>query len=229
MKLTEPMKAALRSGRDCAVVACDARTEPALIRRGLVHPTESTLTEAGIAALAELDAEDVTPVTVVRRNPGHYTVKTPSGDYDVTNCPADNAMVRQGFPSGPRWMVTNPGQYSADGEFATLADALTSIRDIERHAAKNTTSEPIACPVHRVQLSPGTNKPACPNTHGITEYGVFGDEGSLETYDCAYSAVNRAIEFAAEDSDADYSVHQVCTEHRDEKATVCPECHAESD
>jgi hypothetical protein len=264
------MKSAIRSGRNGAIITCDARTEPALIRRGLIHPTDSTLTKDGIAALAELDAEDDAPITVVRRNPGYYTVTTPSGDYDVTNCPADSDMVRHGFPAGPRWMVTNPGQYSADGEFTTLADALTSIRDTERHQAKkrfkagqrivvaNGTVQtvvkmadrigaeplrvevegglqwiaddcepylepkPVGCPFHRVPLAGGANAPVCPGGNGITEYGVFGGEGSLEVYDCAYSAANRAAKFATEDPDSEYSVHQVCAAHRDEKAATCP-------
>lgn len=83
---------------------------------------------------------------------------------------------------------------------------------------------PAACPVHRVKLAPGAVEPKCLRIHGNAEYGVFGDEGSLVNYDCAYEAANHAAEYAAEDPDTEYTVHRVCNEHPDNAADTCEEC-----
>lgn len=57
-KLSEPMKAALRTGRDNLSVECSNRTFDALLRRGLVNNHVGNLTQKGIEALAELDAQE---------------------------------------------------------------------------------------------------------------------------------------------------------------------------
>ncbi|MFI6444671.1 hypothetical protein [Kitasatospora sp. NPDC050543] len=83
------------------------------------------------------------------------------------------------------------------------------------------------CDHHHVSAEPAvTTVPAC--APGV-EYGVFGDEGSLVVYDCAMSAANHAAHFAAEDQDTDteYVVRQVCSEHPDEAYGACQECNAD--
>jgi hypothetical protein len=86
------------------------------------------------------------------------------------------------------------------------------------------TAAPVACPTHRVKLNPGAASPECPIVYGIAEYGVFGDEGSLEAHDCAYSAANSAAEYAAEDPDTQYTVRRLCNDHRDNAADTCEDC-----
>ncbi|WDN54026.1 hypothetical protein [Streptomyces clavuligerus] len=56
------MRRALSTGGDGAVVVCSVGTERALVARGLIHPVESTLTEQGMAVLAQL--QDPTTVEI---------------------------------------------------------------------------------------------------------------------------------------------------------------------
>ncbi|WP_143645584.1 hypothetical protein [Streptomyces swartbergensis] len=59
-------------------------------------------------------------------------------------------------------------------------------------------------------------------------YGVFGDEGPLETNDCAVEAANSAADYAAEDDgDTTYVVAIVCPDHEEQRADSCEECFAE--
>lgn len=114
-------------------------------------------------------------------------------------------------------LVRNAYPELAEGELGASVASASEANDESQH---------LSCHTHpSVQLDPAvTDIPACPRTHGNTEYGVFGDEGSLEVYDCAISAANRAAEFAAEDPDTDYTVREVCPEHRDEAHATCPQC-----
>lgn len=86
----------------------------------------------------------------------------------------------------------------------------------------------LSCHHHpSVRLDPAVKDiPACMPS---AEFGIFADEGSLEVYDCAIQAANRALEFAAEDEDTDteYTVRQVCKEHPDEAHGTCQECNAD--
>ncbi|MET9816537.1 hypothetical protein [Streptomyces sp. NPDC006355] len=59
-------------------------------------------------------------------------------------------------------------------------------------------------------------------------YGVFGDEGPLETNDCAVEAANSAADYAAEDDgDTTYVVRIICPDHEEQPADSCEECFAE--
>lgn len=78
--------------------------------------------------------------TEVRRGPGAYTVHTPHGTFLVDNCPADEPRA-SGLPSGPRWMLTWPGEYSADAEFPTRREARQHIRDILNDVLRAITPE----------------------------------------------------------------------------------------
>ncbi|MFE0533811.1 hypothetical protein ACFW20_07155 [Streptomyces nigra] len=61
-------------------------------------------------------------------------------------------------------------------------------------------------------------------------YGVFGDEGPLETNDCAVEAANAAADYAAEDDgDTTYTVRIVCPDHEEQPADSCEDCFAEPD
>lgn len=60
---------------------------------------------------------------------GSYEIHTPYGTYLLNNCPADANQIAQGFRSGPRWMLTWPGEYSADADMFTKAEALAQIID----------------------------------------------------------------------------------------------------
>lgn len=87
---------------------------------------------------------------------------------------------------------------------------------------------PVACPVHKVKLTPGAIEPKCLHVHGNAEYGVFEEDndGSLQNYDCAYSAANAAAVFATEAPNYAYTVRRVCNEHPDNAADICDECNA---
>lgn len=61
-------------------------------------------------------------------------------------------------------------------------------------------------------------------------YGVFGDEGPIETLDCATQAANDAAFYTAEDDgDTEYTVKAVCREHPEQPANGCEDCFAETD
>jgi len=100
----------------------------------------------------------------------------------------------------------------------------TVVADITRTNPSPNGKRQAQCPTHRVNLTPGLTVPKCPVVYGIAEYGVFGDEGSLEAHDCAYSAANRAAEYAAEDPDTQYTVRRLCNDHRDNAADTCEDC-----
>ncbi|WP_030962619.1 hypothetical protein [Streptomyces sp. NRRL S-378] len=73
---------------------------------------------------------------VTRIGPGRYEVHTNHGTYSVDNCPAENPR-ETGFPAGPRWMITHPGEMTADGERATKREALAYIRVLhDEHEAR---------------------------------------------------------------------------------------------
>ncbi|MFE0376232.1 hypothetical protein ACFW1M_11715 [Streptomyces inhibens] len=67
---------------------------------------------------------------VTRIAAGSYEVHTASGVYGLENCPAEIPRAT-GLPAGPRWMLTYPGEYTADAEFRTKRGALASIRACE--------------------------------------------------------------------------------------------------
>ncbi|MFJ6720539.1 hypothetical protein [Streptomyces sp. NPDC091259] len=64
---------------------------------------------------------------VKRIGPGRYEVHTNHGVYSVDNCPTENPR-ESGLPAGPRWMITYPGELTADGERPTKREALERIR-----------------------------------------------------------------------------------------------------
>jgi hypothetical protein len=107
---------------------------------------------------------------------------------------------------------------------AAISQPAPAVEDKPAASATDPGTKPDACPVHKVKLNFGATAPKCPDEHGIVEYGVFGDEGSLENYDCAYEAANMAAYYAAEDPDTEYTVRRVCNEHPDEPADTCGEC-----
>lgn len=76
---------------------------------------------------------------------GSYEVHTNHGVYSVQNCPAENPR-ESGLPSGPRWMITYPGQETADGERATKREALEHIRVLHDERAARPTLEDVELP-----------------------------------------------------------------------------------
>ena len=85
-----------------------------------------------------------TTIKVRRIGAGHYEIHTPHGTFLLDNCPADSAQIEAGFRSGPRWMLTYPGQYSADAAFGTKRDGIQQIKDVLAWELKNTTPEQLA-------------------------------------------------------------------------------------
>lgn len=66
-----------------------------------------------------------------RQGAGSYISHTPYGTFLIKNCPVDRTDPNtQGMPSGPRWMLTYPGEYSADAVFDTKREAVRQIRDV---------------------------------------------------------------------------------------------------
>lgn len=118
-------------------------------------------------------------VTVKRIGPGAYDIHTPSGVYEIRNCPTDtNDPFLIGFRAGPRWMLTSPGRFSADSDFTTKRDAVTYVRTIEEEKA-NVTESPAACRHGNTPRPDATGDPitACANAGGGTEWGAFNAEG----------------------------------------------------
>ncbi|MCM2393077.1 hypothetical protein [Streptomyces albipurpureus] len=87
-QLSEPMLRALYTGETGEVVACDVRTERALIARDLIHPVESTLTAKGAAVLAELRGQNKDTVSNSPRTaadlPKGTRVASPEGRLGTT-------------------------------------------------------------------------------------------------------------------------------------------------
>lgn len=76
---------------------------------------------------------------------GSYEVHTNHGVYGVANCPADNPR-ESGLPSGPRWMLTYPGEERADAEFRTKREALEHIRVLHDEREERPTLEDVELP-----------------------------------------------------------------------------------
>lgn len=77
-----------------------------------------------------------------RLGAGSYDIDTPSGTYQLKNCPVDTGdPFTVGFRRGPRWMLTNPGAYSADNSFDTKRDAIESIRANEQRKADQAATQ----------------------------------------------------------------------------------------
>lgn len=71
-----------------------------------------------------------------RRCAGSYEIDAPSGTYLLRNCPVDTSdPFTVGLPRGPRWMLTNPGEYHADTEFPTKGEAVEYVRVNEQWKA----------------------------------------------------------------------------------------------
>jgi hypothetical protein len=99
---------------------------------------------------------------------GSYEVDTPSGTYRLEDCPTDRSNPHlAGLPSGPRWMLTWPGEYHADAEFPTKRAAIKSIHANEQwtadQAAKTTQEPPMPAttdftPGQRITVANGTTQ-----------------------------------------------------------------------
>lgn len=71
-----------------------------------------------------------------RRCAGSYEIDAPSGTYQLRNCPVDTSdPFTVGLPRGPRWMLTNPGEYHADTDFPTKGEAVEHVRTNEQWKA----------------------------------------------------------------------------------------------
>lgn len=95
-QLSEAMLRALYTGEGGGVVACNVRTERALVARELIHPTESTLTPKGVALLAELGGQD--------------TASTPSMQESATT-----TRTATDLPKGTRVMSPEGRMGTVDG------------------------------------------------------------------------------------------------------------------
>jgi len=77
-----------------------------------------------------------------RLGAGSYDIDTPSGTYQLRNCPVDTSDdFMKGLPRGPRWMLTWPGEYSADSEFPTKREAVENVRTNEQWKADRAAKE----------------------------------------------------------------------------------------
>jgi hypothetical protein len=175
-------------------------------------------------------------VTVKRIGPGAYNVDAPSGVYEIRNCPADTSDPFQaGFRAGPRWMLTNPGRFSADSWFDTKRDAVAYIRTIEEE--KVMTEAPATCKHGNTPRPDVTGDPiaACVKSDGRTEWGAFNAEGCTYAYDCAVDVANESAkeneEAEATPDDPESTWGEMCRDHRDQEQPKdgCEECFAETD
>ncbi|MGW1547458.1 hypothetical protein [Streptomyces sp. NPDC002346] len=99
------------------VYVSDAVKATEAARRGYLHSD---------VAAAEIEAVKIRSKRV---GDGSYEVQTNHGVYRVENCPADNPR-ESGLPAGPRWMITYPGEMTADAERPTKREALEHIRTL---------------------------------------------------------------------------------------------------
>lgn len=138
------------------------------------------------------------------------------------------AEIGQPATDGPSDTCSVCGKEECANEVCGTEPPAVDIADVEQPRASRLTSASVACPVHKVKLTSGAVEPKCPHVHGNVEYGVFEEDnnGSLQNYDCAYSAANAAAVFATEAPNYAYTVRRVCNEHPDEPADTCGECSA---
>lgn len=79
---------------------------------------------------------DQVTIKVSKNGIGSYDIDTPSGRYQVRNCPTDTSdPFNAGLPRGPRWMLTSPGEYHADSVFPTKREAVEYVRTNEQWTA----------------------------------------------------------------------------------------------
>ncbi|MFF1417569.1 hypothetical protein [Streptomyces sp. NPDC058280] len=68
---------------------------------------------------------------------------------------------------------------------------------------------------------------ACRTARGTEDFGVFNDEGCIYVYGCAVDVANEAVK---ESKESDYITWlKLCTEHEEQPAGTCEECHAVED
>lgn len=60
------------------------------------------------------------------------------------------------------------------------------------------------------------------------EYGIWNDDGQLESGFFSYAEAEEALASRYADEDDCY-IAEVCTEHEDETAAHCPHCNYEDD
>ncbi|AEW92960.1 MULTISPECIES: hypothetical protein [Streptomycetaceae] len=145
--ISERMGRAISTGGEGREVRGDSGTLRALFERGMLRlgdgwvlTSKGEQVHAALQSAAAGEASDVTDLLDIRPvASGCYRVHTPYGTYSLDNCPADPDAVRAGFPSGPRWMLTWPGERAADAEFGTKRAGIQQIKDDVTARLQNTS------------------------------------------------------------------------------------------
>lgn len=165
-------------------------------------------------------------ITVRMRCAGSYEIDTPSGTYRLIRSWYSQDDAECAGLISDKWLLQNPGEYSADSDFTTKRDAVTYVRTIEREKIMHT-----CCPAHGVKDERG--KHACalvlPKCGGGERYGVWdeGAGGFTLVVDCAMQAANWAAEQLNEDPDGELSIVTECRYHQEQIAGQCEICDQE--
>jgi hypothetical protein len=130
---------------------------------------------------------------VKRVAPGWYEVHTGHGVYTVRNCPADNPRAT-GLPAGPRWMVTYPGEATADAEYPTKRAAVANIAtlhdeherkaDVERQN-RTRRAAGCTCPRGESNVYAAHHRTVCEQPWQAAQFDAFavGDRIRFQTID----------------------------------------------
>lgn len=161
-------------------------------------------------------------IKVRMRCVGVYEIDTPSGTYRLVRAEYDKFSCAGITPV--KWLLQNPGEYSADSDFFTKRDAVAYVRTVEGEKIVN------VCTAHNIkdERKHLTSTLTVPKCEAGERYGVWDElaGGFVYVVDCAIEAANWAVGELRSEPDSSLSVEQECKYHEEEIAGQCEGCNA---